>query len=299
LPAPPFDAPPADPELRTLLERLRRDGLVRVEGLVSPAELRRLQREWRAFVRRVRLLRLLRRGGFEHYDQADYWHSAHRSYVTNDAFRHAPTLLRLACDAQVLALAGHYLEKPFHVKRAYGMRYLRSEPLTAQQFHWHHDMEDRQLKALLLLSDVGESDQYMTYVLGSHRALHPYPRFLKNRLDFDYCRTYLPQLAVAKTLGRAGDVFFFDSNGMHSGNRSRGAVRDALFVEYTADAHRGSIWGTALAPRAIPAALRTDGGPLAPLLGVEPKWQRARGQPRRKRPTWADSLEDPGTWLGR
>jgi len=297
LPRPPYDADPAGDGVRSTLARLRRDGLVRVSGLLEPGELRRLQRDFRSCVRRLRLAQLFRRGIRQHYDQAEYWYPARRSFVTNDAFKHSPTLLRISCDSRFAELAGHYLEKPFHLKRAYGMRYLPSEPMDAEQFHWHHDMEDRQLKAMVLLTDVGEADQYMTYVRGSHRAFHPYRCFLENRLDFDYCRTYLEDIEVLKTTGRAGDVFFFDSNGMHSGNRSGGAVRDALFVEFTADRNRGNIWGTALRRSAVPEALRAQGSPLAAFLEVTPKWIRVEGQERRKRPTWAVSLEDPRSWV--
>jgi hypothetical protein len=157
-------------------------------------------------------------------------------------------------------------------------------------------MEDRQLKAMVLLTDVGETDQYMTYVRGSHQAFHPYQRFLQNRLDFEYCRTYLADIDIFKATGRAGDVFFFDSNGMHSGNRSTsGATRDALFLEFTADRNWASIWGTALRRSEIPEALKVPGGPLGRFLEVAPKW--ARQEQKRTRPTWAVSLEDPRTWV--
>jgi hypothetical protein len=136
----------------------------------------------------------------------------------------------------------------------------------------------------------------MEYVRGSHRAFHPYPRFLKNALDLEYCRGYLDEIDVVKTVGSAGDVFFFDSNGMHRGTRSRGRVRDALFVELTADRNRANLWGTEL-PRERIRATTGATDLFEPLLSVEPKWKRARQAPRRNRPSWVDSLEDPAKWL--
>ena len=135
----------------------------------------------------------------------------------------------------------------------------------------------------------------MSFVRGSHDAFHPYERFLKNAMDFDYCGHYVDRVEVMKTLGKAGDIYLFDSNGMHRGTRSLGRRRDVLFVEYTADGNQNNIWGSAAEKLAVDDL--PDGERLiAPFLAMEPKWKRRRLK-KRKRPTWAESLEDPSVWI--
>ena len=298
LPVAPYDrssAPCADVE--SYVSQLERDGILKVSGLVGSEQLAQMQSDFGRLVGRLDLARMLFRKRFSHYDQEEYWHAEHRSYVTNDALACSAGLLSLCCDPVVIETANHYLHKTSHIKRTYAMRYLPSEAIHSNQFGWHHDMEDRQLKLMIILTDVEENDQYMTYIRGSHNVFHSYPQFLKNTLDFDYCRTYLSDIESVKTIGRAGDAFFFDSNGMHRGNRSRGRVRDALFIEFTADKNANNLWGTALSRDRIPASVYATNHPLKALLGATPKWKRTRNQAPRTRPSWADSLEDPSTWL--
>jgi GT2 family glycosyltransferase len=288
----------SDERVRSAVQALARDGVLRLEGYIDPERLRRLQRDFNRFVRGLRTARLFGLKRFHHYDEREHWRSEHRAYVTNDAIRHSAALLELCCDPFLLALANGHLRKPAHIKRTVAMRYLPSAPLASQQFGWHHDMEDRQLKVMILLTDVGEDDQPMTYVRGSHDTFHPYSRFLTNQLEFDYVRTYLPEIEVVKLTGRAGDAFLFDSNGMHRGNRSRGRIRDAFFVELTADRNMTNVWGSEIRRRRLEPAFLHAHHPLGPLLSVTPKWRRLEPQ-QRKRPSWAESLENPESWTGR
>ena len=298
LPIAPYDgatAPPAP--VSSYVNQLERDGILKVSGLIGADQLRQMQADFERLVRRLKIGRLFYRKRFSHYDQEEYWHATHRSYVTNDALACSTGVVALCCNPIVIETANHYLRKRSHIKRTYGMRYLPSRPIQSNQFGWHHDMEDRQLKLMIMLTDVGEADQYMTYVRGSHNTYHAYPRFLKNSLDFDYGQTYLTDIDIVKTVGRAGHVFLFDSNGMHRGNRSLGGIRDALFVEYTADNNRNNLWGTALSRDHIPSWLHATDHPLKELLGSTPKWERARNQALRQLPSWAESLREPSNWI--
>ena len=84
---------------------------------------------------------------------------------------------------------------------------------------------------------------------------------------------------------------------MHRGNRCRTSVRDALFLEFTADRNAGSLWGTELRRSAIPPEIDREGA-LAPLLAARQKWLRAKEQKKKRRgSTWASSLEDAPCWL--
>lgn len=134
-------------------------------------------------------------------------------------------MLRLCCHPFIVEISNHYLKKPAFVQQAMAMRYLRGGRMGNDQFRWHHDMEDTRLKVMILLTDVGKNDQYMTYVRASHKLFHPYERFLQNQLDLEYCHQYLNTVEILEATGKAGDMILFDSNGTHSANRSRGPPR--------------------------------------------------------------------------
>ena len=177
------------------------------------------------------------------------------------------------------------------------MRYLRSRPLNVGQFHWHHDMEDRQLKVLLLLTNVDKQDQYMNYVKGTHKVFHPYQQFFKNNLDFEYYENTINDFKILKTTGKAGDLFLFDSNGMHRGIRSNGRVRDAYFIEFTAAKNKNNIWGSESTSNLVSAAKNDRFNQLQKLLRAKPKWIRTKGLKPRKHPSWIESLENPQLWV--
>jgi hypothetical protein len=294
---PPFDRPTtARATVREWLGVLERDGICKVDRLIAPDRLARLRREvgrsfaWLDGARRFGLKR------FRHYDARAYWHPRHRSFVDNDPVAGSDAALDLCCDERVVETAAYYLGKPAHLKRVTAMRYLPSELQDQSQFGWHHDMEDRQIKLMVLLTDIGTHDQYMVYARGTARALRPYRNYLRNGLEVDMGeRADSP--GIAKTIGTAGDGFFFDSNGAHRGIRSLGAVRDALFVEFTADRNLGNYWGTERDRRGIAPGLTTNDSPLARFFAVEPKWRRAQREAPRTRPTWAETLTRPETWL--
>jgi len=164
------------------------------------------------------------------------------------------------------------------------------------QFKWHHDMDDKRFKVMMLLTDVGEKDQYMTYALRSHTMLHPYERFLKNNLEVEYVQPYVGTLDIFKATGKAGDIFIFDSNGMHSGNRCKGKTRDVFIVEYTAD--NNNIWGGPVYEEIVEQCIASlNINPFAKLQAVtQNKWDLPPDQ-RGHGPTWSVSLLEIDEWL--
>ena len=162
----------------------------------------------------------------------------------------------------------------------------------ADMFGWHHDLEDRRLKALVLLSDLSASGQVMRYVKRSHGLRHPYRMFFRNHVELSFCEKALGKLEIFETTGRAGDVFFFDSNGIHRGIRRPDApVRDTFFVEYGIDT--SNIWGGD-PPRELVASLAVkDSAPFAELLRAGRKWDHPV---TRKHPTWIENLYAIDAW---
>lgn len=279
---------PAEP----WLAQLRRDGIVRIPGLVPEGELASMKREFEGFVRTLDRARDLGRAEKQDYDEEEHWWPDDRAYITNNAFKHAPSLARFCCDPRLTAIARSYYGRHAFITRGVAMRYLPLEERHNDMFGWHHDLEDRRLKALVLLTDLPARGQVMSYVKGSHALRHPYRMFFRNEAALADCERALGRIEIVETTGRAGDVFFFDSNGIHRGNRRPDApVRDTYFVEYGIDT--SNIWGGD-PPRELVEGLATpDNAPFAELLAAGRKWERKR---TRKHPTWIENLHAIDAW---
>jgi hypothetical protein len=101
---------------------------------------------------------------------------------------------------------------------------------------------------MILFTPVGEGDQYMTYLKGSHRCVHSRFRTIENSRFLESEVAAMSHLERMKCTGPAGSVFLFDSNGLHRGNRSHGAVRDSMIPCYNAGR---SIWPLTVTPEAL------------------------------------------------
>ena len=293
----PYDKKSRDQQVNSYVDLLNKNGLVKISGVVNPEQLKKLKNEFSVFIDRMKIDQLHMRNNYTHYDQKEYWYAKHRAYVTNDALQYSTEMAKLCCNQFLINIANHYLGKISNIKRVYAMRYLSYHQIELDQFSWHHDMEDKQLKALLLLTDVGEQDQCMEYVKGSQKPFHPYQRYFKNNLDFDYCNTYISNPEISRTFGVAGDIFMFDSNGMHRGVRTAGRVRDAYFIEFTAGKNKNNIWGSEVTGSHIEISKNDINSPLWQLLNTTPKWIRSKTQPPRKHPSWIESLQNPQLWV--
>ncbi len=286
------DRRPQSAEGARILAELRKKGIVKLSGFIQQHELKQLVADFNQFVKSVQRQAEQGDGLFTSYDSEEHWRPNEEIYVSNNPFKYSAQLAKLCCREFVCDLANCYFGKPAFLQRGVAMRYLPREEMHKLQFGWHHDMEEKRFKMMILLSDVGENGQRMSYVNGTHKILHPYERFLKNTLDFEYCQKHVEQAEITDTIGSAGDVFFFDSNGMHRGNRTLAATRDAVFVEYTSDT--SNIWGCDIPNEFLkPNALGIS--PFQRMAEVkEKKWEM---KTKRKTTTWALRLPQVESWI--
>lgn len=273
--------------------QLDRQGITCLSGLLKTDDLQKLQQDFSRFVSALNARILRREALFERYDDEEHFWPRDRAYVSNNAFKHSSVLARFCSHPDLLDIIQAYIGMPPLITRGVAMRYLPDVAKDRDMFGWHHDLEDRRLKLQILLTDVGPEDQHMSYVCGSHSLYHPYEMFLDNRCGLDYCREKLGAIEVFKALGRAGDVFLFDSNGAHRGNRRPGgAVRDAFFVEYSGDC--SDIWGGDIPPGALDDMNFQGENPFRFFIDAEKKWE----QPiTRQSPTWVENLPNISSWL--
>jgi hypothetical protein len=287
------DARPDDPIVSRCVGELDAKGIVRL-GAIDPALLAQLRADFADFVADLDV-RIESDGAVrEHYDQEAYFWSEDRAYVTNNFFRYSAALAGMACSSPMVDIARLYLGKPAFVQRAVAMRYLPAESDGHHMFRYHHDLVDKRMKMMILLTDVGPDDQFMSYATGSHSLFHPYSMFRANACPLEYCERHLGAVEIFRTLGAAGDVFLFDSNGAHKGNRSPGGrTRDALFVEFSAAST--PQFGGDIPPEVFEDHPLVETNPLYVMAHAPKAWE-ARTE-RRSNPTWVEDLPRPSTWV--
>jgi len=280
-------------EVRTYASELHRRGFVKLSGVVSDETLAQMRRDFRRFVTELSVA--VSRGGglYHHYDEELHWRVDDKAYLTNNAFKYSRSLVKLCCHPTISGVANRYLGKPAYIQRGVGMRYFPADGIEREMYAWHHDIEEQRCKMMILLTDVGETDQFMSYVAGSHKLYHPFEMFHENTCTLDYCREHLGDLEILKTIGKAGDVFLFDSNGAHRGNRtSQGAIRDAFFIEYTVD--KAGTWGGDIDPTIFEEIELQGHNPFERMLGTEKRWAKPL---TRKETDWVLTLTQPERWI--
>ncbi|MBW2716695.1 MAG: phytanoyl-CoA dioxygenase family protein, partial [Deltaproteobacteria bacterium] len=237
-----FDSP--------ILREVSEKGIVKLPGFVEPAVLEQLQRDFSEFVDRLDARVRRGEGLYRQYHEEEHFWKNDGAYISNNAFKHSPSLVNLACHPSVLELARQHFGKRVHVQRAGCMRYLTGGRMGNDMFRWHHDLEGRQLKLMVLMTEVLESDHTMSYVCRSHKIDHPLHRFRDNRLSLVYCSRFLGELEILQTTGAPGDAYIFNSNGTHMGNRRENArSRDVFMLDYNSDP--SNVYGGDIPPDSL------------------------------------------------
>jgi hypothetical protein len=223
------------------LEELRRDGITRLSGLVLPAALEAMRRSFEDFVRRLDAAAATQaedRGDVT--ESEEYFDSGSRQYSSNDPFTFSRALLEVCLKPELTSLINRYLGKTAYITQGVALRIAPNPSTGFGSFQWHHDAWGKRINMMIVLTEVGEGDQHMTYAKGSHRLRHSYDKYANSRFNQDEFAEHCGQMEVLNCYAKPGDIYLFDSNGIHSGNRSNGRTRDTFIIEYSRLAH--TIW---------------------------------------------------------
>jgi len=148
-----------------------------------------------------------------------------------DVLTSDPVFLSTSLDDFLMQIVGDYYKKSFAVGNATAGRLQPTAAERTGSYQWHHDTRGKQVHMMILLSDVGEQGQRMSYLRRSHQQY--YDRFRGSgdgsrfENDIDNNDPSIRNRIVELT-GPAGTVGLFDSNGLHSGNRNGIEKRDSL-----------------------------------------------------------------------
>ena len=138
-------------------------------------------------------------------------------------------------------LTRYYHSKPH-------LNFLMFERLLPSNFgdSWHFDKLRDQPKAMLLLTDCDSSNGPLRYKCCTHNGksdlLKPLNHLVfKHGVEYAYPGNYLVNKekgSVEYGTGKAGDVIFFDTRGVHSGTQCLEGYRDAFVWYYSVETPR-------------------------------------------------------------
>lgn len=213
-----FEPLRADVDVDNAVERLKKDGIVSFPAYFDGAFLHRLQENFDEIISKYSM-----GGGVN--PECDF---------CDDILHYDESFVTAALDNTLLEIIARYYRKRFGIGRADAMRIYPMEESRYGSFQWHHDTRGRQIKAQILLADVPQDGQRMTYIKGSHTTYYSRHRGRGpgSRFEFDMAQRRDVAARVVDVFGPAGTVTLFDTNGLHSGNRNLTATRDNITFYY-------------------------------------------------------------------
>jgi len=253
-------------EIEPMLHTLNTDGIVALRGFLNSKTLAHIQSEFNTASDEIR------NAGPNPYKS--YWKDlpGHltkfplRKYSTKTettsildifSFEHGLDLMKMMSHPKLTTLVNHYLGEEGYLRDAIAYRYVSGDT-GSYTGKWHIDGFGKQLHIMILLTDIGEDDQYLNYVKGAHKIKYPYEffesrvpehQFLYSNLEDCKKRMGDSELEFFCGTGKAGDVFLFDTNAVHRARRSNGKSRDVIIASYAPK--NGMTWNLPLPKEAV------------------------------------------------
>jgi hypothetical protein len=205
-------------EVGALASELDSNGIVLLPNLLSPEQLRDMQRVFESRLRRLRW------NNIEGYQKTE-----RLRHMVEDVLLLDQGFVDLALHPLVKQILNQYLGMDYELTEAKGWKSLR----TKRDFHgWHGDAWydqtnetkiHREVKLAMYLTDVRSGA--FNFIQGSHRQQHPRP--MKNYEVQDIAANLFVELT-----GCAGTAFLFDTSGIHRQGVPMLEPRQAIFYNY-------------------------------------------------------------------
>jgi protoporphyrinogen oxidase len=207
-------------DFAVIAERLDRLGIVRLRGLFDRAHVAEMQRDFSAWC-----------------DERPHDAMGHVQFdgATNDAYLTRSLALSGALTPPLIwALAAHAWGRDPTLAYCRSYSLLPHPPVAYRAFRPHIDGHGKELKAMVLLSDVPPDGQRMRYWPGTHQL--GWRARASTQTWFTDAETAALPFPALDCGGPAGTVFVFYTNGIHTGTRNLGPRRDAIVFNLTGGA---------------------------------------------------------------
>jgi hypothetical protein len=221
----------------------------------------------------------------------EYYDAESRHYSSNEPFTFARALIEICLKPELTSLIDHYLGKTAYITQGVALRIKPHHNTGFGSFQWHHDAWGKRINMMIVLTEVGVGDQHMTYAKGSHRLRHSYAKYVNSRFSQEEFAERCGQMEILNCYAKPGDIYVFDSNGIHSGNRTSGRARDTFIIEYSRLAH--TIWAHRIPPEFLRGFSEKQLEPLSWIL----RQNRSKRSLAPAVNSWVDQLLRVDKWL--
>jgi len=291
MPDPQLQLRSISPFVAKKVKELNERGVVRLSGYLSSHDLEELRDD---FDKEMAVLERKSERGLLTTNplRERFYKKKEKVIATNNPFKNSKMLTKICCDQELYQIICQYLGKDVYIIKAWGSRYYAvGKQANVGVFQWHHDSAGKRVKIMILLRDVTENDRFIAYVPGSHKLKYSFEQYGQNKFGIDYCKKHMDHVEIFNGTGNAGDIFIFDTNGIHRGTTSENGGRDAYLVSYTSD--KSHVWGLDVDQEYINSIVKTSTNPFERV--IQAKKQRSTFAPYYKR--WVRSLCDPQSWV--
>jgi ectoine hydroxylase-related dioxygenase (phytanoyl-CoA dioxygenase family) len=214
----------AGQDVQRLVASLEEQGFASLGPIVSSAELTEIRSAIDAAVQKQR------------NDVAAAWSEKVQYTQILSPLRLHHTLVSMAAHPLALAVAESYFRRQPYLAdvdlrrvEAVSMEALGPEHVSSST--WHRDTRGRQLKLMVYLTDVAETDSNFSLIPGSHRGQY---RRKGTYMESRVRDSEVDGLETLEWYGAAGEAMLFDTNVIHRLRRKAGAsVRDSITYYYT------------------------------------------------------------------
>lgn len=158
----------------------------------------------------------------------------------------------------VLSVIGHYLGHPPVLANWRGYRLGPSEPVLYRAWDWHNDQKRKEVKIMVLLTDVNASGQAMQVIKGSHKHWWNVRTQADTKFNIDESLSLGSENNVTKCFGPAGTLIFFDTNILHRGARSMENLRDVMTFNFLPNKTEMALFPISMSQENLEADLKNS-----------------------------------------
>jgi len=165
-------------EMQPVVEALRHDGLVMLPNFIRGDRLQWMQESFHKMSNMIEAMPLELEPSLPSQSQDRYREQGYdrETVYTYDPFKYDRSFLEIALDEFILGIIARYFGKAFMLRWALATRRYSTTSENSGTAKWHYDGFGKQINVMVLLTDVTERDQYLSYTKGSHRIVYGYER---------------------------------------------------------------------------------------------------------------------------
>jgi len=150
--------------------------------------------------------------------------------LINKPFHSVTGLVPLVKDPLIVAFVRGYFRRPDILLAEASLEHLPAVNTDEGSYKWHYDLRGKQLKCMILLSDVPPDGQHFSFVKGTH-VHRPIISRKDGRISDSEMECYDNSL-YTHGIGPMGSIVIFDTRGIHKGTRRNTHVRNNLTLNF-------------------------------------------------------------------